>query len=162
MTTRTPYETPPYQRKTTIIKPPIGCLFIQNDESWTLNKTLYSLQYSPIHWFEKLTSTLKNTGLKSSPHDPYVCTGSLIPGRVSNLHWPIRGWLCLVHRIWLNGRTVSHIPIIHATSWLSWGYRLVYWHLIWMFQWRPRQYISPSLPVGIRWTYIRTLWPRKK
>ena len=80
-------------------------------------------------------------------------------GGGSNLHWPICGQLFLIQRIWKSGIKVPRIPIIHAQSWLAWGWRLVSLHLIWMVQWQPRLSLSPYLPVGILWTHIRTICP---
>ena len=65
---------------TTIINPPIGCQLIQLDESFILKKTLYWVQYSPRHWFDKLTSTLKTLGIKVTPPNPCMYKYYLVPG----------------------------------------------------------------------------------
>ena len=75
--------------ETTIIKPRIGCSFILPNGLWLLKTTLYGLQHSPRHWFKNLTSNLKNMGLTASPHETYMCMGSLTRGEKYNIHWHI-------------------------------------------------------------------------
>ena len=38
-----------------VINPPKGCPFSTNNTYWKLNKTLYGLVCSPMHWFNKIS-----------------------------------------------------------------------------------------------------------
>eukprot|EP00804_Cyclotella_cryptica_P030371 CCRYP_011900-RA/>CCRYP_011900-RA protein AED:0.20 eAED:-0.11 QI:0/0/0/1/1/1/3/0/1923 len=61
----------------TVVRPPVGDPAYSRDEYWLLKKTLYGLRRSPHHWFHKITSILKDMGLRPSPHDPCLYTGVL-------------------------------------------------------------------------------------
>eukprot|EP00978_Attheya_sp_CCMP212_P018464 scaffold50550_cov54-Attheya_sp.AAC.1 len=64
----------------TIIHPPAGCPFTKPGMFWRLKKSLYGLRCAPRHWFDKITGILKSMGLRTSPHDPCIFHGSLLPG----------------------------------------------------------------------------------
>ena len=84
------------KNETTIIKPTIGYPFNQPDELQHLYKNLYGIQLIPRHWFDNLTSTLKNMGLMAYTHEPCLYKGFLTPGGGSKLYWPICWWLSLL------------------------------------------------------------------
>ena len=52
---------------------------VQGSTPGIWNKS-YGLKHVPGHWFDKLTSNLKNMVLAASPHDPFVYMVSLTPG----------------------------------------------------------------------------------
>ena len=68
------------ENETTIIKPPIGCLFIKPNKLWLLNKNLYVLQRILYHFFDKLTSTLRDIGKPTSPYNPCLYNKNFTPG----------------------------------------------------------------------------------
>ena len=49
---------------------------------WKLNKALYRLVRSPLHWFENVSNFLKLIGLQSSPNIPCVFVGNLLPNHL--------------------------------------------------------------------------------
>ena len=59
----------------TIIKPPPGDPDAKPNEFWLLQKTLYGLARSPRHWYNLMSSTLKEMGLQPSVHDPCLFMG---------------------------------------------------------------------------------------
>ena len=61
----------------TVIRPPMGDPAFHKDEYWLLNKTLYGLRRSPHHWYNMVTSILKEMNLTPSKHDPCLYTGIL-------------------------------------------------------------------------------------
>eukprot|EP00978_Attheya_sp_CCMP212_P021792 scaffold64076_cov55-Attheya_sp.AAC.2 len=66
--------------KPTIIRPPVGCPLTKAVMFWRLKKSLYRLRHAPCHWFDKIKGILKSMGLRTSPHDPCIFHGSLLPG----------------------------------------------------------------------------------
>mmetsp|Transcript_14188 Transcript_14188/g.20774 ORF Transcript_14188/g.20774 Transcript_14188/m.20774 type:complete len:152 (-) Transcript_14188:134-589(-) len=48
-----------------IVKPPSGCPVSKQGTYWKLNKTLYGLRRSPLHWFNRISSPFKAIGLQS-------------------------------------------------------------------------------------------------
>eukprot|EP00984_Skeletonema_dohrnii_P019485 scaffold9319_cov84-Skeletonema_dohrnii-CCMP3373.AAC.1 len=61
--------------ETTIIKPPPGDPDAAPDEYWLLKKCLYGLARSPRHWFDLISSTLRDMGMQPSSHDPCLWIG---------------------------------------------------------------------------------------
>ena len=59
----------------TIVRPPSGDPDAAKDEYWLLQKTLYGLQHSPQHWYEKIDSILLSISLVPNAHDPCFYTG---------------------------------------------------------------------------------------
>ena len=102
--------------ETTIIKPPIGCPFSQSGELWLLKKKLQVLQLSPCKWFENSTITFIDIGVKYSPHDTSVYTGTLTPWREGHLHWSLCGLLCLIQRIRISWGKVLVVSLLKAPS----------------------------------------------
>jgi hypothetical protein len=62
----------------TIVKPPIGDPDKKKDEYWLLKRTLYGLQRSPKHWYDKIRKILTSLGLKQNPYDPCLFCGNII------------------------------------------------------------------------------------
>jgi hypothetical protein len=58
----------------TIVCPPSGGPDAAKDEYWLLQKTLYGLQHSPWHWYEKLDSISHSINLVPNSHDPCFYT----------------------------------------------------------------------------------------
>ena len=54
----------------TVIRPPIGDPYLQDDEYWLLKKTLYGLRLPPHHWYNMIKGILIKVGLNTSPHEP--------------------------------------------------------------------------------------------
>ena len=67
--------------ETVVIRPPKGCPFSTPNTYWKLNKTLYGLVRSPMHWYKNISTFFHSIGLKSSPNSPCVFSGELIPGQ---------------------------------------------------------------------------------
>jgi hypothetical protein len=63
-----------------IFKPPSGCPVSKQGTYWKLDKTLYGLRQSPLHWFNRISSSFKAIGLQSCPNAPCIFYGTLIPG----------------------------------------------------------------------------------
>ena len=61
----------------TVVRPPVGDPAYHKDEFWLLKKTLYGLRRSPHHWYDMITSILRDMGLQASPHDPCLFSGIL-------------------------------------------------------------------------------------
>ena len=58
-----------------IVRPPIGDPAYDKDELWLMNKTLYGLRRSPMHWYNMFAGILKNMQLVPSDHDPCLYSG---------------------------------------------------------------------------------------
>jgi hypothetical protein len=69
----------------TVVKPPPGDPANAVDEFWLLQKTLNGLRRSPHHWYNMITSILKNIGLTPSPHDPCLFSSVVDSPRLWNL-----------------------------------------------------------------------------
>jgi hypothetical protein len=79
--------------ETIIIRPPKGCPLNQPGNLWLLHKTLYSLRWSPYHWYQAIKTILLSMGLTMSPHDPLHFSRSP-PSRLSpNLYRTLCGQL---------------------------------------------------------------------
>ena len=50
-----------------VIRPPKGCPFSSPNTYWKLNKTLYGLVRSPMHWYKNISSYFLSIGLQNSP-----------------------------------------------------------------------------------------------
>eukprot|EP00804_Cyclotella_cryptica_P023774 CCRYP_011152-RA/>CCRYP_011152-RA protein AED:0.31 eAED:0.31 QI:0/0/0/1/1/1/2/0/815 len=74
----------------TIVKPPVGDPAFSNNEYLYLKKTLYGLCRSPFHWYNMITTILKQIGLTSSPHDPCLFSGIVIDSAQPNPQHPNR------------------------------------------------------------------------
>ncbi len=61
--------------KITIVQPPSGDPKAQPHEYWLLLCTLYSLCWSPCHWYNKITKILVFIGLTPTLKDPCLFTG---------------------------------------------------------------------------------------
>ena len=67
-------------------KLPKGCPVSSPDTNWKLNKTLYGLVRSPMHWYKNISTFFKSIGLKNSPNSPCVHKNdhvSHIPGKAN-------------------------------------------------------------------------------
>jgi hypothetical protein len=63
------------KNEATIAHPPSGDSDANPDEYWLLLCTLYDLQWSPCHWYNRINVVLLLIGLKSSLEDPCLYTG---------------------------------------------------------------------------------------
>ena len=61
----------------TVIRPPIGYPYFQEDEYYLLKKTLYGLCRYPHHWYNTIKGILIKMGIKASPHGPCLLPGIL-------------------------------------------------------------------------------------
>ena len=59
----------------TIVKPPNGDPGAKKDEYWLLKRTLYKLQRSPKHWYDKIRKILS---LHQNTYDPCLFSGHVI------------------------------------------------------------------------------------
>ena len=80
------WDTNLLEKETTIIKPPIGFPFNHPDELRLPKKTLYRLKHSQHHRFDRISSTLRDMGLKKCPHNPCFYTGTLTSRMGGVLH----------------------------------------------------------------------------
>jgi hypothetical protein len=62
----------------TIVKPPIGDPNTKKDEYWLLKRTLYSLQRSPKHWYNKIRTILNTIGLQQNAYNPCLFSGNIV------------------------------------------------------------------------------------
>eukprot|EP00957_Ditylum_brightwellii_P184207 14030896-Ditylum_brightwellii.AAC.1 len=51
---------------------PAGCPISKPGTLWKFNKTIYGLQRSPLHWFNRISAAFKAIGLSSCPNAPYL------------------------------------------------------------------------------------------
>jgi hypothetical protein len=61
--------------ETTIVRPPSGDPKADPNKYWLLLWTLYGLQRSPCHWYDKINAILHSIGLSPSLEDPCLYTG---------------------------------------------------------------------------------------
>ena len=61
-----------------VLTPPANCPLTPPNTYWILKRTLYGLQRSPKHWFDKATSIFRQLGLQPCPNSPCLFTGTLI------------------------------------------------------------------------------------
>jgi hypothetical protein len=59
----------------TIVHPPSGNPDADPQEYWLLQRTLYGLQWSPCHWYDKKNAILWSIGLTPSLEDPCLYSG---------------------------------------------------------------------------------------
>jgi hypothetical protein len=62
------------------VRPPIGCPKSAPGTYWRLLRSLYGLKRAPKLWYEKLSSHLKNMGLRSCENSPCLFFGTIIDG----------------------------------------------------------------------------------
>jgi hypothetical protein len=62
----------------TIVKPPIGDPDAKKDDYWLLKRTLYGLQCSPKHWYDKICKIFHKIGLHQSAYNPCLFSGNII------------------------------------------------------------------------------------
>ena len=141
-------------------KQPIGCPFSNPNKLWLLKKTLYVLQYSSHHWFEKLISTLRYTVLTASPNKTCVYTDILNPvgGGAGHIHWSQCGRIYLLEWIWQGRGTVQGGSLLKGPSQLTRLQRIVPGNTIWVVKRSNRQPISPHVPVRIFRSHLQKLW----
>jgi hypothetical protein len=61
--------------KVTIVSPPSGDPDADPQEYWLLLCTLYGLQWSPRHWYDKINAIFQSIGLSPSLEDPCLYSG---------------------------------------------------------------------------------------
>jgi len=69
---------PPHEEY--FVRPPIGCPRSAPGTYWKLIRSLYGLKRAPKLWYEKLSSHLKNMGLKSCENSPCLFVGTILGG----------------------------------------------------------------------------------
>ena len=62
----------------TVICPPIGDPYLQEDEYWIFKKNLYGLRQSPHNWHNTIKGILLKMGLNTSPHYPCLISVTLV------------------------------------------------------------------------------------
>ena len=62
----------------TIVRPPPGDPNANPSKYWLLLCTLYGLQRSPRHWYDKINTILQSIGLTPSLKDPCLFTGRIV------------------------------------------------------------------------------------
>jgi hypothetical protein len=127
----------------TIVRPPSGDLHAAKDEYWLLQKTLYGLQHSPQHWYEKIDSILHSICLTPNAHDPCFCTGFVqdpLDPSASQSSVPLSMGLYVDNFLYFS----ADPAVEELFEWLSWervkvGFMgLIEWFLGIHFSWRSR------------------------
>ncbi len=62
----------------TIVKPPIGNPDAKKDKYWLLKQTLYGLQRSPKHWYDKIRKILNTIGLQKNAYGPCLFSSNIV------------------------------------------------------------------------------------